>query len=120
MARGELGEQKRVLAGLEFLLPRLDRLLARRRERLHDAVDERANAFVCVRDCFCGDGNAVGGVASGGFHGAIAIVPQGEDVLVLVLLALLDDRKLRHFRRGLRVIVNLNISVVSSLDCRVG
>jgi hypothetical protein len=48
------------------------------------------------------------------------MVPQGEDVLVLVLLALLDNRKLRHFRRGLRVNVDLNISAVSSFDCQVG
>jgi hypothetical protein len=110
-------ERKRVLAGQNFLLPRLDLLLPRRRERLHDTVDERASVLVRVRDSFCGDGNGSGGVQSAGSRGAIAIVPQGKDALVLVLLALLDDRKLRHFRGRLRVNVDLNLSAVSSLDC---
>ena len=110
-------ERKRVLAGQKFLLPRLDLLLARRRERLHDAVDKRASVLVSVRDSLCWDGDGGGGVQSARSRGTIAIVPQGEDALVLVLFALLDDRELRHFRRGLRVIVDLNLSAISSPDC---
>jgi hypothetical protein len=110
-------ERKRVLTGQKFFLPRLDFLLARRRERLHDAIDERASVLVSVRDSFCGDGDGGGGVQSAGSRGAIAIVPQVEDALVLVLLAFLDDRKLRHFRRGLGVNFDLNLSAVSFLDC---
>ena len=47
-------------------------------------------------------------------------MPQGEIALVLVLLALLDDRKLRYFRRGFGVNVSLHLSSVSTIDSRVG
>lgn len=109
MARGELRECERVLAGQELLLPRLDLLLPRRRERLHDAVDERANVRLSLRDPFRRDQDRVGSIwrcrrgSSGG-----AVVPQREDVLVLVRLALFNDRKLRHFRRRLCVSGVLN------------
>jgi hypothetical protein len=114
VACGELVERKRVLTGQNFFLPRLDLLLTRRRERLHDAIYERANALVGVHDPLRGDGDSCGRVQSRGSRGVIAIVPQSEDVLVLVFLALLEDRKLRHFRWGFRVYIGLHFYAVSS------
>lgn len=64
------------------------------------------------------DENRGGSIRSRGCRGAIAIVPQGENALVLVLLALLDDRKLRNFRRGFGVNVGLYLSSVGTLDFR--
>ena len=52
VASGELREGEGVLAGQELFLPRLDRLLPRRGERLHDAVDERADVRLGLRDPF--------------------------------------------------------------------
>lgn len=104
MVRGELVKRKRMLAGQNFLLPRLDLLLAPRRHRLHDAIDERADVLVSLCDPVHRDGN----------RGTIAIVPQGENALVLVLLAPLDDRKLCNFRRGFGVC--LQLPTVGTLD----
>jgi hypothetical protein len=111
-----LVKRKRVLAGQNFLLPRLYLLLAPRRHRLHDAIDERADVLISVYDAVDRDGNSGRSIRSRGCRGAIAIVPQGENALVLVLLALLDDRKLRNFRRGFRVNVGLYLSSVGTLD----
>ena len=108
MARGELVKRKRVLAGQNFLLPRLDLFLAPRRHRLHDAIDERADMLVNLRDAIHRDGNRVGSIQSRGCCGAVTILPQGQNVLVLVLLALLDDRKLRNFRWGFGVNIGLH------------
>jgi hypothetical protein len=120
VARGELVKRKRVLAGQNLLLPRLYLLLAPRRHRLYGAIDERADVLISLRDAVDKDGNRGGSSRSRGCRGAIAIVPQGENALVLVLLALLDDRKLRNFRRGFGVNVGLYISSVGTLDFRKG
>ena len=118
MARGELVERKRVLARQSFLLPRLDLLLAPRGHRLHDAIDERADVLISLCAAEHRDQNRGGIIWSCCCHRAIAIVPQGENALVLVLLALLDDRKLRNFRRGFCVSVGLHLSSVGILDFR--
>lgn len=107
MTRGELLKCKRVLAGQSLLLPRLYLLLAPRRHRLYDAIDEHADVLIRLCDTIDRDRNRGGSIRSRGCRGAIAIVPQGENALVLVLLALLDDRKLRNFRRGFGVNVGL-------------
>jgi hypothetical protein len=120
VARGRLVERKRVLAGQSFLLPRLDLLLAPRRHRLHDAIDERADVLISLCDTVYGDGDIRGSIRNRCCRGAIAIMPQGEIALVLVLLALLDDRKLRNFRRRFGVIVGLHLSSVGILDFRKG
>jgi hypothetical protein len=52
VARGELCERERVLAGQELLLPGLDLLLPRRRERLHNAIDKGAHVRVGLCDVF--------------------------------------------------------------------
>ena len=114
MARGELRECERVLAGQELLLPRLDLLLPRRGERLHDAVDERANMRLGLRDPFRRDQDRVGSIWRRSGSSGGAVVSQGEDVLILVRLALFNDRKLRHFRRRLCVSVVLNPCFSSS------
>ena len=108
MARGELVERKRMLARQSFLLPRLDLLLAPGRHRLHDAIDERANVRISLYNAIHRDENKGGSIRSRCCRGPIAIVPQGENALVLVLLALLDDRKLRNFRRGFGVNIGLS------------
>jgi hypothetical protein len=120
VARGELVKRKSVLAGQNFLLPRLDLLLAPRRHRLHDAIYERADVLISLCDAVHRNGNRGGSIRSCGCHDDIAIVPQGENVLVFVLLALLDDRKLRNFRRGFGVSVGLHLSSVGTLDFRKG
>jgi hypothetical protein len=108
VARGELLERERMLAGQSFLLPRLDLFLAPRRHRLHDAIDERADVLISLCDAVHRDENIGGSTRSRCCRGAIAIVPQGEIALVLVLLALLDDCKLRNFRRGFGVNIGLS------------
>jgi len=57
-----------------------------------------------------------GSIRRRGYRAAIAIVPQGENALILVLLALLDNRKLCNFRRGFGVNVGLYLSSVGILD----
>ncbi len=109
-----------MFTGQNFLLPRLDLLLAPRRHRLHDTIDKRADVLVSLGGALHRDGDRCGRVRSRGCRGAIAIVPQGENALVLVFLALLNDRKLRHFRRGFRVNVSLHLPSVSTLGFRVG
>jgi hypothetical protein len=109
-----------VLAGQNFLLPRLYLLLAPRRHRLHNAIDELADVLINACDAVDRDRSRGGSIRSRGYRGAIAIVPQGENALVLVLLALLDDRKLRNFRRGFSVNVGLYLSSVGTLDFRKG
>jgi hypothetical protein len=118
MARSELVKRKRVLAGQNLLLPRLDLLLTPRRHRQYDAIDERAGVLISLCDTVHRDGNRGGSIRSRGCRGAMAIVPQGENALVLVLLALLDDRKLRNFRRGFGINVRLYLSSVGTLDFR--
>lgn len=112
MARGELRERERVLARQELFLPCLDLLLPRRRERLHDAIDERTGARVCTRDSLRRDEDGRGVRRRGGSRRS-AIEPQREDLLVFVLLALLDNRQLRHLRRWLYVPVVLDVTLVS-------
>ena len=108
MARGELVKRKRVLAGQNLLLPCLGLLLAPRRHRLHDAIDERADMLVNLHNAIHRDRSRVGSIGSRGCCGAVATLPQGENVLVLVLLALLDDRKLHDFWWGFSVNVGLH------------
>ena len=119
MACGELVKRKHVLTGRNFLLPRLDLLLAPRRHRLHYAIDERADVLIRLCDTIHRDENR-GRTRRRGYRSAIAIVPQGENALILVLLALLDDCKFCNFRRGFSVNVGLYLSSVSILDFRGG
>ena len=119
MACGELVKRKHVLTGRNFLLPRLDLLLAPRRHRLHYAIDERADVLIRLCDAIHRDENR-GRTRRRGYHSAIAIVLQGENALILVLLTLPDDCKFCNFRRGFSVNVGLYLSSVSILDFRRG
>lgn len=76
--------------------------------------------LISLCDAVHRDGNRGGSIRSRGRRGAIAIVPNGENALVLVLLALLNDRKLRNFRRGFGINVGLHLSSVGTLDFRKG
>lgn len=99
MPNSELLEHERVLARGKLLLPRLDLGLARGRERVHDAVDERLH----VRPRRCGGKlRALQRVARPALERRV--------VIVFVFLALLDDRELRHLRRRLGFVVLHNMA----------
>jgi len=77
VACGELCERERVLAGQELLLPGLDLLLPRRRERLHDAIDKRAHVRVGLCNVFRRNEDRRGGIWRGGGSGGRAVVAHG-------------------------------------------
>jgi len=109
MPNRELFEHERVLACGELLLPRLDLGLASGRERLHDAVDERLHVRPRGRG---GELRALQRVARPALERRV--------VLVLVLLAVLDDRELRHLHRRLGLVALRDVASENRGRCGKG